>query len=74
MVRGDKLPYSEDPGSSVANLLETKLLLDIVISDAAIDARFMSIDLKDHFLFSPMDKPEYMTIHCKYLPLHIMHY
>ena len=53
IVSGDKLPYEEDIGAPAANLLETKILLNIMISDAAKWARFMSTDVKDHFLVTP---------------------
>ena len=52
VVGGDKLTYFEDPGSPAASLLETKLLLNSVISDAHLEARFLSCDLKDFFLCS----------------------
>ena len=72
VVGGDKVIYFDDQGSPAANLLETKLLLNSVISDATMCACFMSIDLKDHFLSSPMNTPEYMQIHQKYIPLDII--
>ena len=68
VVGGDKLDYPNDPASPAAGLLETKLLLNSVISDAHKGARFMSMDLKDHFLASPMDRPEYMRIHRRHIP------
>jgi hypothetical protein len=61
-VGGDKLPYDDDAGSPAASLLETKLILNSTISDAAKGARFLTADLKDHFLASPMKLPEYMRI------------
>ena len=33
-VGGDKLTYDEDPGSPAASLIETKLMINSVISDA----------------------------------------
>lgn len=68
VVGGDRLDYNEDPASPAAGLLETKLLLNSVISDAHKGARFMSMDLKDHFLASPMNRPEYMKIHRRHIP------
>ena len=72
VVGGDKLDYDNDSGSPAASLLETKLLLNSVISDIAKNARFFTCDLKDHFLASPMDKPEYMRIPTKCIPQDIM--
>ena len=74
-VGGDKLDYAQDAGSPAANLLETKILLNSVISDANKGARFMCADIKDHFLTTPMDEPEYMKVQYKYIPNDIrLHY
>jgi hypothetical protein len=67
-VGGDKLPYDDDAGSPAASMLETKLILNSTISDAHKGARFLTADLKDHFLASPMEHPEYMRIKFKYFP------
>ena len=65
---GDKLEYEFDAGSPAASLLETKILINSVVSDAKMGARFFSLDLKDFFLASPMKSPEYMRIAYKYFP------
>ena len=66
-VGGDKLSYDEDTGSPTASILETKLLANGVISDhKKYNSKFCAIDLKDFFLNTPMDKPEYIRIHKKY--------
>ena len=65
---GDKLTFDVDAGAPAASLLETKLLINSVISDAKHGAKFLSCDLKDFFLASPMEKPEYMRILYKYIP------
>lgn len=71
VVGRDKLPYSEDVGSPATDLLETKLLFNSVISDAKHGARFMSLDLKDMFLMTPMENPKYMKVPYKYFPHNI---
>ena len=48
-VGEDKLPCDQDAVAPAANLLETKILLNNVISDTHEGARFMSADTKDHF-------------------------
>ena len=68
VVGGDKLSYEDDSGSPAASLLETKVMVNSVISDAHKGARFMSCDLKDFFLATPMLKPEYMRIMWKHIP------
>ena len=72
VVGGDKLAYFEYPGSPAASLLETKLLLNSVISDAYLGARFLSCDLKEFFLFSFMTRPEYMRIPLRHIPADII--
>ena len=49
-------------------MLETKILLNSVISDAKDGARFCGMDLKDMFLQTPMKDPEYMKISFTYFP------
>jgi hypothetical protein len=71
VVGGDKLDYPDDPASPAAGLIETKLLVNSTISDAHKGAKFMSMDLKDHFLASPMGRPEYMKMHKRHIPADI---
>ena len=67
-VGGDRLPYHDDAGSPAADLLETKILINSTISDAKKGARFMCLDIKDHFLATPMEHPEFMKVKCKHIP------
>jgi hypothetical protein len=53
VVGGDKLSYDDDTGSPASSLLETKVIINSVISDAHKGARFMSCDLKDFFSQPP---------------------
>ena len=61
-VGGDRLDYEDDAGSSAANLLETKILLNSIISDARKGARFMYLDIKDHFLGTPITDLDHMQV------------
>ena len=72
VVGGDKLPYEADSGSPATDLLEMKLLLNSVISDAHIGVRFLSMDLKDMLLHTPMYSPEFMRVAMKYFPQDII--
>ena len=67
-VDGDKLTYNADAGAPAANMLETKILVNSTISDAKNGARFMSADLKDFFLATPMGGNEYMKVPYKHFP------
>ena len=72
VVGGDKLPYDDDPALPAASLLDTKIMINSTISDAKFGARFLSPDLKDHFLASPMKGPEYMKIPLSIFPSDIV--
>ena len=72
VVGGDKLEVDYDTGSPAASMLDTKILCNSIISDASKGARFLDADLKDFFLMSYMDEPEYMRIHFKYFPKDII--
>ena len=56
MVGGDKLDCNFDTGSPTTNLVEFKILINSIIAEAKNGARFMSLDLKDFFLATPMTK------------------
>ena len=66
-IGGDRLTYDHDTTSPAASLLETKLIINSVISDAKKGARFLTMDLKDHFLQTIMEEPEFMRIHKRYI-------
>ena len=53
-------------------MLEIKILANGVISYAGKEARFLSCDLKEFFLATPMIHPEYMQISWKYFPTDII--
>ena len=54
--------YLDNAGSPAAKLTEMKLLVNSTILDATNGARFMSADIKDYFLETPMAKAEYMKV------------
>ena len=67
-VGGDKLDYPDETASPAASLIETKLIINSVISDhAKYNSKFCAIDLKDFFLNTPMKRPEFLRIHSRYL-------
>ena len=70
-VGSDRLDYAKDAGSPAASLLETKLIINSTISDAKENARFLCADLKDFFLATPMEDPEFMRVKYKYFPTDI---
>ena len=54
-VGGDQLDYEFNTGSPDDSILETKIAINSTISDAHEGSRFISADMKDHFLPSTMD-------------------
>ena len=60
IVGGDKLDFMSDASSPATTLAEAKMLFNSVISDVKQGAKFMTCDLKDHFLTSSMAKPQYV--------------
>ena len=73
VVGGDKLEYTQDSGSPATDLTETKILLNSTISEYDTKgSQFLSMDLKDMFLHTPMKDPEYMKIPFKYFPQDIV--
>ena len=67
-IGGDKLNYSDEKASPTAKLVDTKILINSTILDAHEGAQFMSIEIKDVFLMTPIPKREreYMIIHWRY--------
>ena len=51
------------------SLLETKSIVNSTILDAKHSACFLSADLKDFFLATPMAQTKYMCIHNKYFSI-----
>jgi hypothetical protein len=47
-------------------------LLNSIISDANLGARFTCIDIQNFFLATPMSRKEYMRVHIKHLPQDII--
>ena len=70
MVGGDKLPYASDSAAPAANLIESKIVFNSVISTKG--AKFMTIDISNFFLSSHMQYPEYMKIHQDDIPQDIL--
>ena len=63
---GNLIVYPGDCGTPTVDLLTVKLLLNSVISTS--NAKFMTIDIKDFYLNTPMDRFEYMKLKLSDLP------
>ena len=62
VVGRDKLTYEFDSSPPATNLTEIKLMINSAISDTKHGAKFVTVDLKDTFLHTTMEKPEDMEV------------
>jgi hypothetical protein len=69
-VGGDRLPYEGNVSTKTADLTTIKCLFNSVVSTK--NARFCVGDVKNFYLNTPMDRPEYMRIPIKYIPQEII--
>ena len=58
MAGGDIVHFPGDAGTPTADLLTVKLLINSIISTTS--AKFMTMDIKDFYLNTPMARYEYM--------------
>jgi hypothetical protein len=67
---GNLVDYPGDVSTKTADITTVKILLNSVLSTP--DARFMTIDLKDFYLNTPMERYEYVRIPLTLIPDTIM--
>jgi hypothetical protein len=67
---GNLINYPDNCGTPTTSILTTKLLFNSVIS--MLDAKFMTIDIKDFYLMMPMDCYEYFRMKLKLFPQDII--
>ena len=65
-VGGNRVNYPGDCGTPTVDLLTVKLLFNSVISTP--NAKFMTIDIKDFYLNTPMARSEFMRLKLSDLP------
>ena len=67
-VGGDKLTYDGNPSSPAISLLDLKIHLNSVISDACKGDRYLTADIINYYLNNPMENYQYRRIHLKDIP------
>jgi hypothetical protein len=67
---GNLLHYPGDCGTPTIDMITVKLHLNSIISTK--NARCCTIDLKDYYLNTPMDRPEYMHMKIGDLPPNVI--
>ena len=68
-IGGDRINYPGETSANTAAMPVVKILLQSVISD---DSNWMTLDIKDYYLNTPLSRPEYIRIQHKLIPSSIM--
>ena len=69
---GDKLDYPGDPSSPAVAILDAKLHINSVISDAKHGARYLTLDIKNFYLGTPMKYFQYIRVKREVIPQEVM--
>ena len=67
---GNLINYPDDCGTPTADLLTVKLMFNSIISTPG--AKFMTIDIKDFYLMTPMDRYKYFRMKLELFPQDII--
>ena len=62
---GDHIKYTGDVSARTAEMSEVKTMLNAVVSEGA---HWMTLDITDFYLGTPMDRPEYMRVPVRMIP------
>jgi hypothetical protein len=67
---GNLVNYLDDCGTPTADLITVKLMFNSIISTP--NAKFMTINIKDFYLMTPMDRYEYFRMKMELFPQDII--
>ena len=70
MVGGDRINYPGEAEMPTADMLVAKILFNSVISTRG--AKFMTMDISNFYLMTPLKRPEYICISIKDIPKEII--
>ena len=62
----DKVDYPGEVSTPTADMLFAKILFNNIISTKG--SRFMTINISNFHLMTPLKHPEYIRINCRYIP------
>ena len=65
-IGGNQVHYAGETTAQTASMMLLKLMLNSVVSDKG--AKFMTADIKDFYLGTPLPSPEYMRINLDHIP------
>ena len=66
VVGGDRINYPGEVGTPTAEMLVAKILFNSVISTK--NARFMTMDIANFYLMTPLARPEYIRVSIRDIP------
>ena len=69
-VGGDRINYPGEVATPTAEMLTAKLLFNSVISTPG--AKFMTMDLSNFYLMTPLPRPEYLHLKLSDIPTKII--
>jgi len=69
-IGGDQITFEGDTAAHTASMQLIKILLNSVVSDP--NAKFMTADIKDFYLGTPLPTVEYMRIKLDHIPAHVI--
>ena len=70
VVGGDRINYPGEVGTSTAEMLVAKILFNSVISTK--NARYMTMDIANCYLMTPLSRPEYIRVSIRDIPEEII--
>ena len=69
-VGGDRINYPGEVATPTADMLVAKLLFNSVVSTDG--AKFMTLDISNFYLMTPLKRPEYIRMKLSDIPLEII--
>ena len=69
-IGGDQVHFDGDTATHTASMQLIKILLNSVVSEKG--AKFMTADIKDFYLGTPLPNTEYMRIKLEHIPQHVI--
>jgi hypothetical protein len=69
-IGGDRVDYDGDTAAHTASMQVIKIFLNAVVSDSG--SKFMTADIKDFYLGTPLPNTEYMRIKLDHIPQHVI--
>ena len=70
VVDGDRINYPGEVGTPTAEMLVAKMLFNSVISTK--NTRFMTMDIANFYLMTPLSRPEYIRVSIRDIPEEII--